>query len=327
MINPLKVYVSNTLAANTGTTIPTAVNDDVLLLDRALVALSADTIANGVANDLIYVALGTSATAGTDVKSVAIPTKGIRKVSVATVALAVQHKVTLNAAAVPATSAAGTSFSVKVFYHDTNRVMQDKQMAQFFTYKTLAANETASTIYTALAAKINAVATFSKQITATVNGSTLDLVGLAVADNAFGLPQFRYFDVALRSGFDTTVATPITVTAGIPGKGLGNLVKQQELAGIYDFNRTQFPQTTDPRRAVVGGYYNLVTIQYETTNTSAFNRLASNLQTLVVAFKAAVTDGVTPYAGTGTAIHSTKGQAFIDTLEALTEGSFVAFVE
>lgn len=327
-----KTLVSNVVAANTGTTVATAVNNDVLLVNRAnTVVADAGTVVSDASNDVVRVALGVSAIAGTVKWSSPIHVRSIRKVSTSLYEVPVQHVIAVNGSvAVPATSAAGTAFNIKIQYKDTNRIMQDKGTEQFFSYTTLVANETAEVIFTALAAKITSVATASKQVSAAVTGddgaAVLTITGLAVTDNAFGLPQFRYFDLALRSGFlgDATGAT--TTTAGKPGRGTADMVKQLELLGIYDFNRISWPQDTDTRRGTAGVYYNFVTIEHGTPHLSSLHSTYVAPETTIIAFAAAETTSTTAFDGAGTPIASAKQTAFMTKLTSLVEsaGIFVA---
>lgn len=317
-----QVLVSNAAVINTGTTAATAVNNDVLLLNRVGVAVGAGTTISDINNDVVRVALGTSATAGVVDWSAPIHVRSIRKITKQLYEIPVQHVVTISAASVPATSAAGTTFSIKINFHDTNRIMSQNETAQYFTYTTLVANETSTVVYDALRTKINAVATAANQIVAS-GTTTLILTGRAVTDNALGFPQFRYFDVALRKGFTYTAGASVVATAGKPGRGTGLQVRQMELAGKYGFNRTQFPVDTDTRRGSTTGYYNLVTIEFGTPHLSVHHSTYVAPQTVVVAFAAAETTADTLFDGAGTPIISTKQQAFLDSLEALAESAGV----
>lgn len=320
-----QVLVSNAAVVNTGTTAATAVNNDVLLLNRAGTAVGAGTVISDINNDVVRVALGTSATAGVVEWSAPIHVRSIRKITKQLYEVPVQHVVTISAASVPATSAAGTVFSIKINFHDSHNPQRDGDSSQYFTYTTLAANETSTTVYDALRAKINAVASPINQIVAS-GTTTLILTGKAVADNALGFPQFRYFDVSLRKGFTYTAGTSVVTTAGKPGRGTGLQVRQMELAGKYGFNRTQFPVDTDTRRGSATGFYNLVTIEFGTPHLSVHHSTYVAPQTVVVAFAAAETTGDTLFDGAGTPIASTKQAAFVDALEALAESAGI-FVE
>jgi hypothetical protein len=323
----MKTFVTNKLGANTGTSVATITSGDILLLDRGLAPLSSDTIGGDALNDLIYVAMGIGATG--EAKFESIPTKGISKVTSSLFSPAVQHKIEINgSAAVPATSAAGTNFNLKFLFHDTHRVMDDKEGRQFFVYTTKVANETAETIFTALAAKINTVK-FNKQLSASVSGTgasaKLVVVGLAVADNAFGLPQFRYFHVALRSGFLGDASGATTVVAGNPGKGTGMQVRQLELDHTRFMNRTSWPMDVDNRVATTSGAYNFVTIEYVNSFSGHMNTTSTAPKTLVLAF-AAAESGTPTVAYTSIPAASTMQTNFITQLTSLVESPGVTFV-
>lgn len=318
-----QVLVSNVITANTGTTAATAVNDDVLLLNRVGTAVSG-AVSASIENDVVRVALGTSATAGVVQWSAPIHTRSIRKVTSQLYEVPVQHVVTLSAASVTGTYPAGTVFSIKINFHDTNDLINSgKDASQYFTYKTVAASETPTTIYDGLRAAINGINTNIKQVVAT-GTTTLILTGLAVTDNALGFPQFRYFDVSLRKGFTYTAGASVVATPGKPGRGIGSQVRLMELSGKYGFNRTQFPADTDTRRGLAtGGYYNLVTIEYGTPHLSVHHSTYVAPQTLVIAFFAAMTDAVTPNNGTAVGTVGTKQAAFLTALETLVESAGV----
>lgn len=334
-----KVLVSNSVAVNTGTTIATAVNNDVLLVNRAGTVVSdTGTLISDINNDVVRVALGTSSTAGVVKYSSPIQVRNVRKVTTQLYEVPVQHSIKIvGANAVPTTSAAGTNFNIKLQFHDTNRVMQDKYGSQFFSYTSIDADEDAATIFTALAAKINAVV-FNKQVTASVSGSDLIITGIAIPNTSINIYQYRYFDVFLRSGFSTsietftiTTATPtpastddIVITPGKPGRGLGQQVRDMELEGMYDFNRTQFPVHTDTRRAIADtGYYNLVTIEHDTAKLSALHSTYYAPETTIIAFFAAEGTATTPFDGAGTPIASAKQAAFMTKLTSLIESADV----
>lgn len=331
-------FVSNLVAANTGTTVATAVDNDVLLINRAGTVVSdTGTVISDINNDEIRVVLGIGA-AGVVKYSPPIQVKNIRKVSTTLYEVPTLHSVkVVGANVVPAVTAAGTTFSIKVHYHDSNQALNARESEQFFYYTTLAANETSTTIFAALAAKINAVLN-NKQVTAT---ATADLVitGIAIANNSINIQQYRYFDVILRAGFvntatpsfTITTATPtpagtegLVITPGKPGKGTGQQIRDLELTGMYDFNRTMFPVDTDTRRAIANtGYYNQVVIEYTTEHLSNFHNVYQAPQTLILAFFAAETTATTAFDGAGTPIASAKQAAFMTKLTSVVESADV----
>jgi hypothetical protein len=314
------VLVTNLAAANTGATVATAVDNDILLVNRAgTVVADNGTLISAFENDVVRVALGTSATAGVIKWSSPIHVKGIRKITKLAYEAPVQHVITLSAASVPTVTAAGTVFSIKVCFHDTNRVMNDRDSSQYFTYTTLAANETSTVVYAALAAKINAVNANQAQLSAT-STTTLVITGLAVTDTALGLPQFRYFEVFMRKGFTYTAGASIVATVGKPGRGIAAQVKQAELGDKYDFNRTQFPVDTDTRRATSTGTYNCVVIEHNTPHVSNLHSTYVAPEVTVIYFHGAtLADGVI----NGSAFTSAKQLAFMTKLESLAESAGV----
>lgn len=316
-----QVLVSNAVVANTGTTAATAVNNDVLLVNRAGTVVSdTGTLISDINNDVVRVALGTSATAGVVEWSAPIPVKGIRKVTTQLYEIPVQHVVTISEASL-GTITAGKQYAIKINFHDSHNPQKDGDNSQYFHY-TAVTGDTSTTVYDAFRTKINAVASSINQVVAS-GTTTLILTGKAVADNALGFPQFRYFDVSLRKGFTYTAGASVVATAGKPGRGTGLQVRQMELAGKYNFNRTQFPVDTDTRRGSTTGYYNLVTIEYGTPHLSVHHSTYVAPQTLVLAFAAAETTGDTLFDGAGTPIASTKQAAFMTKLTSLVESAGV----
>jgi hypothetical protein len=312
------ILVTNVAAGNTGTTVATAVDNDMLVVNRANTVLTAGaTITSAFENDVIRIALGTSATAGVIKWSSPIHVKGIRKVTTLAYEAPVPHRVVISAAST-GTITTGKVYAIKINFHDTNDLMNSgKDGAQYFTYTATATDTTAALVYAGLAAVINGVNANIKQVTATVVGSTLQIDGDAVADNALGFPQFRYFDVSLRKGFTYTAATSITVTPGKPGRGIPAQVKQVELGDKYNFNRTQFPVDVDTRRAVSTGTYNCVVIEHGTPHLSVHHSTYVAPETTVLYFQGAtLADGVI----NGSAFTSAKQKAIMDILEPLIEG-------
>lgn len=163
-----RVLVTNTEADNTGTTLNTIINGDMLVLNRAFANLTGSpTLTSAIANDLIYIAQGIGA--GKAILSLPIQVSKVTKVrrgayvapieQVTHIGYAGSGSATLNAAL------NSTEYNLIVMYKDDQRVQPGRQTRQVYSY----ISDTTATlpeIASAFVKKINADTT--SQVAATL---------------------------------------------------------------------------------------------------------------------------------------------------------------
>lgn len=192
-----RVLVTNTEADNTGTSIPTIINGDILVLNRAMANLTGTpTLTSGIDNDVVYIAQGIGA--GKAILSLPIQLKGITKVIRKSYVAPVEEVVnfgyigsgasTLNA---PLNS---TEYTFIVEYKDDQRVMHMRPTRSIYTYVS-DSTATLIEIVGAIVRKINAdknalvAATMLTDgtFTALANNATVTNESKSVASTAHGL--------------------------------------------------------------------------------------------------------------------------------------------
>lgn len=305
-----KILVSNTLAANTGNTLATMVNDDVVLFDRTMTELAdTATLANNANADTIYIGLGTGLAGSRETEmSLPIQPRNIRKVKVNPYVAPVQHSIFIPAASFVVANS--SEYTLSVEYQDNNRVMHEHGDRNFFYYKS-DATATITEITAGLAAKINAVK-FNKQVTAVGDVNGLTITGIAVTPNSINQYQFRYFNIFLKQGFVTGLdkAAVMTATSGLQGEGHGEIVKNME-QDTKKVQRIAWPIPVETNRATNAGKYNLVTIEHTNAHMGDLHGTYHAPMTTVVAFL--TTDGT----------QSAKQVAFIEKLTSIAESAGV----
>jgi hypothetical protein len=309
----MKVLVSNATAANTGTSIANAVDNDVILVDKAgnQVANTA-TVQNNKNADVLRVLLGTAK--GVE-QSTPIQVRNIRAVTIQPYVAPVQHSVKVLGSSVEAV-AAGKAYSIKIRFKDEKQIASHLS-EEFYTH-TAVAGDTATTVLTAIKNKITA--NVNTRVIATISGSDLVITGKEITANSMEHYQFQYFSVALRRGF--TVATikgtdAMTTTAGKVGNGVGQQVYDMErlssnLAHVF---RAGFPNDEMlngvAERASKTGKYNIVTIEHGSERSGDLTQTFKAPVSTVIAFS--TTDG-TP---------SAKQDAFVMKLTSVVESAGV----
>jgi hypothetical protein len=246
------VQVTNIQAANTGNSVTTAANGDVILFDRTFAEVS-DTATVQTAADVetLYVGLGVSA-GGAIESSMPIQVRNIRNVKVTPYVAATPYSVTLG----NITAANSTEYIVKIIYRDQFSSAPAHSAPRSYVYASDAA-ATPAEIATGLAAAINADK--NSQVTASVSTNDLVITGKIIAPNAIDTYQRVTFDVATPLGFAAT--TTRTVNPGSDGSGIGQKVKDLEQS-TKSAQRILFPIPTETTKASVSGIYNLVTIEH-----------------------------------------------------------------
>lgn len=284
-----KVLVSNATAANTGTSAITAVDNDIIVVDRTGTQLAdTATITNNKNADVIRFILGKGAASATSPNieySAPIQVKNVRKVTIQNYVAPEQHSLTVNADSIQL--AANTSYTVKILFHENNKI-QLHASEETYTWRSGASVPVAADVVNGLIAAINK----STRVVAALDGANLRIDGKAVSGiNATELNNysFRYFHVALRSGFDAHAANAITVYPGVQGKGAGRQVKDMERfsTASYFRNYTSFPSDDllqgSPLRAVASNGYNLITIEHATEQTGDLTQTFKAPQTTILA--------------------------------------------
>jgi hypothetical protein len=192
-----RVLVTNTEADNTGTSIPTIINGDILVLNRAMGNLTGTpTITSAIDNDLIYLAQGIGA--GKAILSLPIQLKGVTKVVKKAYSAPVEEVVnfgyigsgagTLNAAL------NSTEYNFIVEYKDDQRVMHMRPTKTLYSYVS-DSTATLTEIATSIVRKINAdrnamvaaVMLTDGTFTALTNNATLTNESKNVTSTAHGL--------------------------------------------------------------------------------------------------------------------------------------------
>ena len=318
-----KVLVSNATAVNTGNSAATAVDNDVILVDRTGTEVAdTATLASNKNADVVEVILGKGVASSTspNVERARIQVRNIRKVTVQNYVAPVQHVVTVDCT--KATLAANTTYLIKVIYHDNHKIqlIGSEQTASWTSGSTV---PTAADVAAGLKASIDAQKT--SRVTATVSTGTLTLTGKAVTGiNATELNNymFQYFHVALRTGFSTTsnAASALGGTPGIQGKGAGRQVLDMERhsTASYYRNYSAFPSDDllqgTPLRAVKTSGYNLVVIEHSNEVIGDLTQTHKAPQTLIIAFL------------TNAGAASAKQTAFVEKLTSLAEGTGDTYV-
>jgi hypothetical protein len=309
----MKVLVSNATAANTGTNAATAVDNDVILVDKTGVQLAnTATVQSNKNADVLRVLLGTSK--GVE-QSIPIQVKNVRAVTIQPYVAPVQHSVKVLATSVE-TPVAGKSYSVKIVFKDEKKIVPHFS-EEFYTYQAKA-GDTAALVLAGLKAKMDAFS--GSRVVATIAGSDLVITGKSITSNAMEHYQFQYFSVALRRGFtvNTTKGTDaMTTTSGKVGNGVGQQVYDMErlssnLAHVF---RAGFPNDEllkgKAERASTTGKYNLVTIEHGSERSGDLTQTFKAPVSTVIAFS--TTDG-TP---------SAKQDAFVMKLTSIMESAGV----
>lgn len=132
-----KVLVTNTEAANTGTSIPTIINDDVLIFNRTwgTALTGTPTPISAVGNDVIYIALGTGP--GTFAASTAITLRNVTRVSVkpyvapTEMVIGFGYNGTSGTIAAPSNS---TEYALNILIKDDQRILGNRPTRQFYTF-------------------------------------------------------------------------------------------------------------------------------------------------------------------------------------------------
>jgi hypothetical protein len=298
-----KVLVTNTTAANTGTSVTTVVDGDVILFDRSFTQVGdTDTVQTNQNADVLYVGLGVSA--GALDTSMPIQVRNIRSVKRTAQTAATQMSVTVGGI----TAVNNTEYIIEVRYRDMYATTPGHSMPRAYSF-TSDASATALEIATGLAAKINADK--NADVTAAVSGSDLVITGKPILRNAIDTYQRVVFDVAYPYGFTET--TTLTYAGGADGQGVGARVKDMEQATKYD-QRILFPIPSETTRAQVGTNYNLVTIEHYHEHIGDLQNQRKEPLKTVIAFAS----------GSGTA--SAKEAAFMVKLSSVVEsaGIFVS---
>lgn len=246
------VQVSNVQAINTGTSVTTATDGDVILFDRTF-TLVADTATVQTSADVetLYVGLGVS-TGGAIEASMPIQVHNIRSVKRTAYQAAVPYAVTIG----NIVAANTTEYIVKIIYRDQFSSAPAHSAPRSYVFITGAAAAPAD-VATGLAAKINADK--NAQVTASVNVNDLVITGKLILPNAIDTYQRVSFDVGTPIGFATTVTN--IASPGTEGLGTGQKVKDMEQKTKYA-QRILWPIPSDTTRASLAGIYNLVTIEH-----------------------------------------------------------------
>ena len=138
------------------------------------------------------------------------------------------------------------------------------------TQVTADANATAVEIITGLAAAMNLDKDFARQALATVNGTTLEILGKVLTTSKFNNPLQVSFTVALDLGFDaTTTLVEFGTGASIaptPGVGTSAKLAALEINGLgYTAGQTNFkafPVVGPDARVSAAGTYDVYVIDF-----------------------------------------------------------------
>jgi hypothetical protein len=309
----MKVLVSNASAANTGTNAATAVDNDVILVDRKGTELAnTATVQNNKDAGVIRVLLGTSK--GVE-QSIPIQVKNIRNVTIQPYVAPVQHAVKVLVSSVQ-TVVAGNVYSIKIKFKDEKQIASHLS-EEFYTYTAVTGN-TAAQVLAGLKAKIDA--NLNTRVVATIAGSDLVLTGKAITANAMEHYQFQYFTVALRRGFtvNTTKGTDaMTTTPGNMGNGVGQLVYDMERlsSNLAHKFRGGFPNDEllegAAERASRTGKYNIVTIEHGSERSGDLTQTFTAPASTIVAFSTTAGES------------SAKQSAFVMKLTSIVESAGV----
>jgi hypothetical protein len=226
-----RVLVTNVEANNTGTSLPTIINGDMLILNRAFSNLTGTpTITSAVDNDLIYIAQGIAASKA--ILSLPIALKhvtSVKRASYVAPAEQVSH-IGYNGTSGTITPENSTEYSLIIQLKDDQRVMVNRPSRQVFSY-TSDSTATAEEIATSFARKINVdryistyvkaeavsdgTATASGQTATVTNGSKTVSYGGAVtiASGAYVYLAGATYKVAT----GVTAGTSITLDAAYQG--------------------------------------------------------------------------------------------------------------
>jgi hypothetical protein len=169
-----RVLVTNTEADNTGTSIATIINGDLLILNKAFSNLTGSPTATSAAdNDTIYIAQGIAA--GNAVMSLPIQLKNVTSVKRSAYSAPAEEVLHLgyNGTDGDVTSANSTEFTLILLFKDDQRVQPQRQTRQVYSYVSTA-SATDLEIAAAFARKINADKSVNTSVSAVVisNGTT-----------------------------------------------------------------------------------------------------------------------------------------------------------
>jgi hypothetical protein len=309
----MKVLVSNATAANTGTSIANAVNNDVILVDKTGVQLMDEaTLQNNKNADIIRVLLGT--TNGVE-QSTPIQVRNVRGVTIQSYVAPVQHSVKVLASSVEAVTV-GKSYSIKIVFKD-EKIIASHLSEEFYTY-TAKSGDTPALVLAGIKAKMDA--STSSRVVATISGSDLVITGKAITAGSMEHYQFQYFSVALRRGFtvNTTKGTDaMTTTPGNMGNGVGQQVYDMERLSTHLAYKTRASFPNDEQlngvaeRANKTGLYNIITIEHGSERSGDLTQSFKAPVSTVIAF--ATTDGTS----------SAKQTAFVEKLTSILESAGV----
>jgi hypothetical protein len=309
----MKVLVSNATAANTGTSAASAVDNDVILVDKTGVQLMDEaTLQNNKNADIIRVLLGT--TNGVE-QSTPIQVRNVRGVTIQSYVAPVQHSVKVLASSVESI-VAGKQYSIKITFKDEKKIAFHLSQ-EFYTY-TAVSGDTAATVLAGLKAKIDSSTT--TRLVATIATNDLVLTGKAITAGSMEHYQFQYFDVALRRGFivnNNKGTDAMTTTAGKIGNGVGQQVYDMERLSTHLAYKTRASFPNDEQlngvaeRANKAGMYNIITIEHGSERSGDLTQTFKAPVSTVIAF--ATTDGTS----------SAKQTAFVEKLTSILESAGV----
>lgn len=298
--------VSNTLAANTGNSVTTIVNDDVILFDRSFTEVAdTATVQNSPNADQLYVALGVG-NGALDAEN-GIQTRNIRRVKLTTYTPEVPYSATI-AVGTPTNN---TDYVFKIIYRDEYPTSPGHSAPRSFTY-TSDATATAVEIAAGIVAAVNVDRHSQQYVVATADGAgNFTITGKPQPIDIVSGYERVTFDVAAPAGF---VGTTITYNGGTAGAGIGAKLKEMERDNNNYNQRRLWPIPADTTRATNGGKYNVVTIEHNHSHLADFSRPALEPRKAVICFL--TTDGTA----------SAKQTAFMTKLTSVVEsaGIFVS---
>jgi hypothetical protein len=135
-----KVLVTNVTGANTGTSVATIVNGDILIFNRTwgTALTGTPTITSNTANDVIYISLGLAPEGNmTMLTSDAIPVRNVTGYTLSTYVAPVEEVMTIPFGTNVITSNSEYSFDIQ-YINSNFRVLQQKPMAERYSYVTTA---------------------------------------------------------------------------------------------------------------------------------------------------------------------------------------------
>jgi hypothetical protein len=299
-----KVLLTNVKAANTGTSLATIAEGDVLVLNKNMAVLTGTPKVSDAGCDVIYIALGLAD--GKFELSQPIQLNGVISAKVKPYGAYVKQKSKFT---LPAPTA-GDVVKVTVIQKDEHRIHVQRQSRRFYEI-VAASGETATTLAVKFKDKINADK--ASCVTATTSGADLILTANSVPQSYMDTFARILFDAGL-SKDGVKLADLVVVDAPSMGNGTPELMQELERS-TFRAQRIAHPIPDVKLKAISGGRYNSLVIMHRNQHNGDFSGVVSSPMTAFISFETGVNvDAVTLEP-------SAKQAAVVGVLESLIESA------